>query len=432
MTSMLATLDGAEPTRRLTAEKIGHALVALIFLTSFYVKIEPAVCDVMFFLAVGFFMRSGLSLTPVLAPIFLLLLIYNLAGFISYIAIANDDFGSWMFLVTSAYMGASGFFFAAYIAVDPENRFQHILKYYFIGATLAAFLGLLGYFHLTPISKFFTLYDRMVSGFKDPNVFSTYLILPAVAMLQMMMLGKTRVTFIKSISMMAILAAIILAFSRGAWINFIISSLLMIGLSFLNSVDQKQRAGIIFKAIIVVGILAVILAALLTMKETQFLFYDRLTLIKDYDSGEMGRFGNQRNAVPMLMTRPLGFGPLQFGIYFREAPHNTFLNAFASFGWLGGVTFLTMVALNLFVGLRLSFTRSPFQASAIAVFSCMVAMTFQGVQIDTEHWRHFYWLIGLLWGFFAANEAQKLVGYSDYEILKGWRGNSISPANVEQ
>ncbi len=409
-----------------SSETVGHFFVALIFLSSFYVKFEPAVCDVMFFMAVIFFFRSGLNLAPALAPLFLCLLIYNIAGFASYIMVADDIFSSWQFVTTSFYMSLSGFFFAAYIAADPEVRFQFILKYYFMGATIASLLGLLGYFHLAAFAEQFAVMGRMVSGFKDPNVFSTYLILPAVAMLQVLMLGKQRYSLLNIFALLAILIAIFLAFSRGAWINFVIASSIMIFLSFLNSVDHRQRAGIAVKAVIVVFILSAILAVLLSIKETQFLFMDRFTLVKDYDAGEMGRFGNQRNAIPLLLVRPFGFGPLQFGMFFREAPHNTFLNAFASFGWVGGVTFLTMVVLNLYIGLRMAFTRSPFQASAIAVFSCLVAMTFQGVQIDTEHWRHFYWMIGILWGFFAAAQIRGDVGFSPREILVGWRGKAQS------
>jgi hypothetical protein len=403
---------------------MGHFCVALVFLSSFYVKFEPAACDIMFFLAVVFFFRSGLALSPALAPLFLCLLIYNIAGFVSYILVVDDIFSSWQFVMTSFYMSLSAFFFAAYIAVDPEKRFQYILKYYFIGATIASVLGLLGYFHLASFAEQFSVMGRMVSGFKDPNVFSTYLILPAIAMLQVLMLGKMRYSLFNVFALFAILTAIFLAFSRGAWINFVIASITMIFLTFINSVDQRQRAGIMFKAIIVVIMMALVLAALLSIKETQFLFLDRFTLSKDYDAGELGRFGNQRNAIPLLLVRPFGFGPLQFGMFFREAPHNTFLNAFASFGWIGGVTFLTMVVLNLYVGMRMVFTRTPFQASAIAVFSCLVAMTFQGVQIDTEHWRHFYWMIGILWGFFAATHMRGKAGFSSREILSGWRGHT--------
>lgn len=410
--------------RSTTAETIGHFLVAMIFLSSFYVKVEPAVCDIMFFLAIIFFYRSGLNLAPALAPLFLCLLVYNVAGLVSYIMIADDTLSSWQYVFTSFYMSLSGFFFAAYVAADPETRFQFIMKYYFYAATIAAILGFLGYFHLASFLEQFVFYGRMVSGFKDPNVFATYLMLPAVVALQALMLGKMRYSPFNIAALLSILMAIFLAFSRGAWINFLMSALLMIALTFMNSPDHRQRAGIALKAVIVIFIMCIIIAALLSIKETQALFLDRFTLLKSYDAGELGRFGNQRNAVPMLLGRPFGFGPLQFPVIFNEAPHNTFLNAFSSFGWVGGITFFLMVILNLFIGLRLAFSRTPFQASAIAVFSCLIAITFQGVQIDTEHWRHLYWMIGILWGFFAAAQMRGRDGFSAHEILEGWQGNA--------
>ena len=81
----------AHPPFRL-AEATGHAFVALIFITSFYVKFEPAICDIMFFAAVLFFYNSGLSITPSLAPLFGCLLIYNIAGLVSYTLIPVDIF----------------------------------------------------------------------------------------------------------------------------------------------------------------------------------------------------------------------------------------------------------------------------------------------------------------------------------------------------
>ncbi len=401
-------------------ERVGHCCVALVFASSFYVKFEPAICDLMFFAAVLFFFKSGLRITPALAPLFGCLLIYNVAGLISYILIPVDIFSSWQFVITTFYMGFSAFFFAAYVAADPEKRFHFILKYYFIGATIASVLGLMGYFHVSALTKEFSVMGRMVSGFKDPNVFSTYLILPAVAMLQALMLGKIRPSVLNLTALLVLLMALFLAFSRGAWINFSGAVTLTILLSLLCSTDRRQRRGIAFKAVIVFLVLALILTALLSIKETQSLFVDRFTLLKSYDAGETGRFGNQRNAVPLLLLRPFGFGPLQFPIIFGEAPHNTFLNAFAAFGWIGGVTFFILVVLNLIVGVKVVFTPSPFQASAIAVFSCLVTMTFQGVQIDTEHWRHLYWLIGILWGFFAALQLRGGVNYLDREIWSGW------------
>jgi hypothetical protein len=260
----------------------------------------------------------------------------------------------------------------------------------------------------------------MVSGFKDPNVFSTYLVLPAVYQLQMLMLGKLRPSLINIGSLLLILMAIVLAFSRGAWIDFSLASVLMISLTILLSPDGRQRGGLVLKAIIAVGMMLFILASLLTIKETAQLFWDRFTLVKEYDAGELGRFGNQKNSIPMLLQLPFGFGPLQFTKFFHEAPHNTFINSFSAFGWAGGIAFITLVLIDIYVGLRLIFRRSPFQASGIAVFACLMAMTFQGVQIDTEHWRHLYWMIGLLWGLFAALADRGPRAWPEGEIHSGW------------
>jgi hypothetical protein len=404
------------------AQRLGMLAVALTFLFSFYVKIEPAICDLLFFASLAFFYRTGLRLSPAIMPLFFLLLIYNVAGLVSYLTIDYDPYGSWQFVMTSFYMGFSAVFYAAFVAADPEARFQYIMKFYRWGATLAAALGLAGYFHLVPDSLDFVVYSRMVSGFKDPNVFSTYLVLPAVFTIQGLMLGKLRLNLANLASLFALLMAIVLAFSRGAWIDFTLSSILMIGMTIVLSPEGRQRGGLLVKAVVAVGVIVLVLVALLSIKETAHLFWDRFTLVKEYDAGEMGRFGNQKNAIPMLLVRPLGFGPLQFTKYFIEAPHNTFLNAFSSFGWAGGLAFMALVVSNIFVGLQLVLRRSPFQASAIAVYASLLAMTFQGVQIDTEHWRHLYWMMGLLWGLFAAMADRGRLPWPKSSILQGWNG----------
>ena len=54
-------------------------------------------------------------------------------------------------------------------------------------------------------------------------------------------------------------------------------------------------------------------------------------------------------------------------------------------------------------GWKAIFTRTPWQHHAIAVFCPLFTTMLQGIQIDTDHWRHFYLLVGLTWGLFAAS-----------------------------
>ena len=123
-----------------------------------------------------------------------LLLIYNLAGLISYMLIPFDLLDGKQYIIGLAYTSFSGLFFAAYVAADPVYRFQHIIKAYWVGATIGAVLGLIGYFNVQPIASFLPEFQARAVGFyKDPNVYSTWLVLPLVAMLQAFLLGTLKV-----------------------------------------------------------------------------------------------------------------------------------------------------------------------------------------------------------------------------------------------
>jgi O-antigen ligase len=149
-------------------------------------------------------------------------------------------------------------------------------------------------------------------------------------------------------------------------------------------------------------------------------FAARFVLVESYDSGETGRFGNQLNAIPMLLSLPLGFGPYQYEMIFSVQPHNTFLDAFANGGWLGGVSYIILVVTNFYMGIRVIFTRSPYQSFAIPLVTTYIFMTLQGLQIDNEHWRHLIWMMGMIWGLFAATQHYKAHGGDGAAVLGGW------------
>jgi hypothetical protein len=79
-------------------------------------------------------------------------------------------------------------------------------------------------------------------------------------------------------------------------------------------------------------------------------------------------------------------------------PHNVYINAFASYGWLGGISYILLMISTIAIGFKTVLMRTPWQDWAIVVFCPLVATIFQGVQIDTDHGRHFYWMLGMMWG----------------------------------
>jgi hypothetical protein len=407
MTAQMLTISSS--TFSLSYEKFRQALVWLIFASSFMVIFEPAPTDLFFFMAFAAYLYSGLNYTAAIMPLMLLLLFYNMGGFLSYVMVSPIQ-EALMFEVTSLYMAASAIFLASFLSIDTERRVNLLFSGYIFGAVVAGILALLGFLFFKSIGKTFIAlgandlirFGRATGLFKDPNVFSTYMVFPCVLLAQRLLLGIGRRPLLNLVFFGIVFISLVLAMSRGAWINVSASILTMAILTFVLTESNNMRGRIAFYSFAGALIIGITLVLLLSSPEMQHMFLDRFTLVKSYDAGERGRFGNQLNAIPLLLERPFGFGPVQFTKIFHEAPHNTFLNSFSSCGWLGGISYFALVGCNLYVGLRTAFTKGPFQNHAILVFSCLVEVIFQGIQIDTEHWRHYYWMMGLMWGLFAA------------------------------
>jgi hypothetical protein len=61
-----------------------------------------------------------------------------------------------------------------------------------------------------------------------------------------------------------------------------------------------------------------------------------------------------------------------------------------------------MIGLTTFVGFRLMVKPSPYQRLAQIFFPALFATMLQGFQIDIDHWRQFFIMIGAVWGLEAA------------------------------
>ncbi len=94
-------------------------------------------------------------------------------------------------------------------------------------------------------------------------------------------------------------------------------------------------------------------------------------------------------------------GPLQF--QFPEAPHNTYLNSFIAGGWLAGFSYLAITLLTLVVGLRFVFIVTPWRPTYLALYAAYLGVVAESLIIDSDHWRHYFLILGLLWGLIAVS-----------------------------
>jgi hypothetical protein len=385
------------PPRRLTVRALRNSAVWLLFFSGFLVFIEPAPFEIAVGVVAFIFLLTGLKLSLLFLPMILLLVLYNVGGGLSLMQVAEESRAVW-FVTISVYMAVMAIIIACIFSEDTQRRLELMKSGYGIAAVLASICGILGYFDIAGTFDYFTRYGRAMGTFKDPNVFGTFIVLPLVFLVQGLILGTHRRPVIAASMVLVIMAGLFLSFSRGAWGVGVGAVGLCLLLSFITENSGRVRMRMVVLGILGLAFLAVLLAVALQFDSIRETFEVRASLNQDYDSGETGRFGNQRRSIPLLLGLPNGFGPTMFRDYFPEDPHNTFLNAFASYGWLGGISYLTLIVMTMMVGWSMVFKKTPWQRDAVAVWSSFFLLMLQGLQIDTDHWRHFYVQLGMTWG----------------------------------
>jgi hypothetical protein len=201
--------------------------------------------------------------------------------------------------------------------------------------------------------------------------------------------------------------AILLAFSRAAWGGLVITSAFMLALMVLTGRTRKERSRIVVMTVVAALLGIALIALLLSFDSVAEMFKQRASLDQSYDTGRFGRFGRHILGADMALDLPFGIGPLQFHHYFPEDTHNSYLNAFMSGGWLSGVSYPALVFLTVILGFRYVFTPVPWQRTYLAIFAAFLGTVGESFVIDTDHWRHFFMMLGAMWGMFAAAQPYK-------------------------
>jgi hypothetical protein len=401
----------AGPTAAITASPrllaVQRLLVWLVAASGAIVFIEPSPYEIMTLGSAVLFCATGLRMRLVLVPLLLLLTLINLGYSIGAIPFYDkSEVANW--IATSWYMAVTVMFFAMVMSEDTAARLDMLRSGLVVGAVVAAVSGIAGYLNLVPGGyDLLTLYGRARGTFKDPNVLGAFLILPALFALQSVVSDHFAKACRNGIGFGLIALAILLAFSRAAWGGLAITAAFMLALMILTSRTPAQRSRIVIITVVAVVLLVLLIAVLLSFDSIADMFKQRASFDQSYDEGRFGRFGRHILGADMALDLPFGIGPLQFHNYFPEDTHNSYLNAFMSGGWLAGLCYPTLIAVTVVVGFRHLLKPVPWQRIYLAVFAAFLGTVGEAFIIDTDHWRHFWMMLGTMWGMFAAAQTYK-------------------------
>jgi O-antigen ligase len=361
-----------------------------------FVQSEPAPFDLYMVGLIGVWALLGLTISRTIAPLLSLWVLYLVGGMISMTQMA-DFGGTPLYLAVTAFLALTAVFFAAIIEKRHE-LLRPVLIGWTVAACLTGMLGIMGYFHAFPGAERFTLYDRAAGAFKDPNVFGPFLVTPAVWLLHGLVTGRPLRMPLQVMGVLLLSFAIFLSFSRGAWGLYAVSAIGLCTVLFVRTFSNRLRLRILAMALLGIGLIVLAIAIALQIPSVAALFEVRAQLVQDYDGARMGRFARFGMGFALAAERPLGIGPLVFGTIFGEDTHNIWLKALMDYGWTGFAAYVTLIVWTVAGGFRILFRERPWQPYLLCAWLVFVGHIMLGTVIDMDHWRHFYLLMGIIWG----------------------------------
>jgi O-antigen ligase len=391
---------GYAPRSVAGTEILARFMLGLFAFAGSFVMFEPSPYEVLFIPAFLFVLLAGILVRPAALPLVFLVVLFQLGGVLALPQVFDQP-KTKMYVLVSLFMGANAIFFALALSRFPLERFAAIRRGYVLSAVVAALLGIIGYFGIGGTGEMLTLYGRAKGLFKDPNVFAPFLILPLILLLQDMLIGRSRQIILFAPPFAIMLLALLLGFSRAAWAHFVLSAGLSVLFLLVLSPSPRLRMRVVVMSILGAAALGAGLVAILAIPSVSDIFMQRLSL-QSYDTGPGGRFTNQLQSLPMILDNPLGLGPFRYAEIFHVDTHNVYLNAFFSYGWLGWASYVMLVLLTWLFGLRALFRPSPFQLPLGALMATYMGLSLMSFVIDTDHWRHYFLILGCTWGFIAA------------------------------
>ncbi len=381
------------------AQRLLNVTLFITLALSSIAFIEPSPHDGMMLALLLACVAARVPFDRKLVPLLIVLIVWLIGGLLCLTRVP-DQRVTIQYDGTSIYLGIAAILFACLFCTGDATRLTILRRGYLLAALIAAAAGYAGFFHLVPHYDIFLDNDRVSATFKDPNVFGPFLIFPLLVLIIGFMTRGVRLGGLLIAA--ALLGGLFLSFSRGAWMHFAVSAIVAAALLFAVTPEPRMRTRIVLFGIGAALAVVLVVAALTSIDSVRDLFVERAKAIQPYDVGPGGRFWEQRLALGQILDHPNGLGPFEFSRIFGTQQHDVYMQGFLVYGWLGGAAYLTLVLVTLAIGLRAAIIATPWQACLIAAYAAFVGEVFEGFIVDTDHWRHFFLLLGLIWGLTAA------------------------------
>lgn len=286
-----------------------------------------------------------------------------------------------------------GIMYFAKMYVHSAEQMRPLMLGYLAGALIGVGLVALSYAGLTP-QEVFVEQTRARGLFKDANVFGPFLVLPILFLadeLWQRELLKQWPVWLLIGCLLALVAGLFVSFSRAAWGNLVITSMVYVFLN-LRRFSAKQ----IKNMVLLCGVGAAALVLLVFALDLGDFLQYRANAVQSYDSE---RFTAQGMGMQLGLTNLFGIGPGMMDRNGLFAPHSLYIRTFAEHGFLALAALLYLLyrlVMPVWKAQRQTAAKI-YGLSPSMVIAVAIGLYLNSFLIDTIHWRHFWFTLGLLW-----------------------------------
>jgi len=402
LTLVLAFGVGLLGTLALALARYDAAVALGIFLLA-AVRIEPAPADMILFVVIAvafvtgrFYIRRVPLVVTVLLGVFLAL---NMLASVELIDLGR---GVTFFAIT-LYLVIFALWLTGYVRSARTARV--VLRAYLAAAIFSATIAVVALFVGFPGHEFLVRGPRAQGLFKDPNVLGPFLVPAALMLLEETvaprLLRARLATKLVGLSILTI--GILFAFSRAAWLNYVIGAFVMFCVLSLRRGGGRRAVTFVVSGISAAAVLFAALAL-----TSSFTFLSERARFQSYD---VQRFGAQLSGIELAAKYPLGIGPGQFEQVSPISAHSTYVRALSEEGVLGLLVLLTLLLLTLLFASRNAILgRDTYGIGSAALLASWCGLLANSVFIDTLHWRHVWFLAALIWAGAARPVAERANG----------------------
>ncbi len=368
---------------------------------SFIVLIEPAPTDILFVLAVGFicFSRplpgrflSGGALTGII--------LFVLFSILSFVFVVNSPARAFLALGTDFYMIAIFALTAYFLHHRGDRGFAIVMLALTAGAVVASLIALAAVLDL--LQADFLWRDRhrirVKATFKDPNVFGPFLV-PSILFSAWIALVSQRFRILALGVFSLMLFALIVTYSRGAWVHAVIS-LAAISVMFLVH-RRTANPALMGLVLILLGLFSFLMFfAEEVVASLEDSFFSKRLSLQGYDDS---RFSNLADSVQQIFNNPLGIGPTQARFKFGYWPHNAFISTALHNGLPATLGLVLIYFASLFRCTGKVLAQRPGWTKYAFILAILIGLAVLMQVIGANRWRHLYLICGMAFGVYTSD-----------------------------